>query len=153
MGSRGCRADRGPFMRRTYRLVLVATALASSIAVVGLLTKFSSASEGPIAATLDWLGTTVGSIEHYIRQTLKGGLGRSSELAWFRPYQTGADRLRRADAVLLGAYDSALPETLEGVVEFERTIGTTLPLVQLYTAWGDKPERRFPLQLATAIWD
>lgn len=140
-------------MRRAYRLVLVATVLASCIAVVPLLTSFSSASEGPIAATLDWLGTTVGSIEYHIRQRLEGGLGRSGELAWFRPYRTGADRLRRPDAVLLGAYDSGLPESLDGVVELERTISTTLPLVHVYTAWGDKPERRFPLQLATAIWD
>ncbi len=131
----------------------MATALASSIAVVGLLTRFNSASEGPIAGTLDWLGTTVGSIEHGIRQRLKGGLGRSGELAWFGPYRTDADRLRHPDAVLLGAYDSAIPETLDGVVELERTIGTTLPLVQLYAAWGDKPGQRFPVQLATAIWD
>jgi len=140
-------------MRRAYRLGLVGTALASSVAVVVLLTRFSSASEGPIAGTLEWLGTAVGSIEHGIRQRLIGGLGRSGDLAWFRPYQTNADRLRNPDVILLGAYDSGLPETLDGVAELERTIGTTLPLVQIYTAWGDKPEQRFPLKMATAIWD
>jgi hypothetical protein len=140
-------------LRRAYRLVLVATALTSSIAVVSLLTKFSSASEGPITTTLDWLGTDVGLLEHRIRERLVGGLGRSGELAWFRPYRTDANRLRRPDTVLLGAYDSAIPETLDGVVELERTIGTTLPLVHVYIAWGDKPEQRFPLRLATAIWD
>ncbi len=140
-------------MTRLRRLALVGTALASSIAVVGLLISFSAASEGPIAATLSRLGTAVGSIEHGIRERFGGGLGRSGELAWFRPYRADADRLRQPDVVLLGAYDSALPDTLEGVVELERTIGTTLPLVQLYTAWGDKPEQQFPLRLATAIWD
>jgi len=140
-------------MRRAYRLGLVGASLASSVAVVGLLTRFSSTSEGPIAATLEWLGTAVGSIEHSIRQRLIGGLGRSGDLAWFRPYQTNADRLRSPDVVLLGAYDSGLPETLDGVAELERNIGTTLPLVQIYTAWGDKPEQRFPLRMATAISD
>jgi hypothetical protein len=140
-------------LRRAYRLGLVGAALASGIAVVGLLTWFSSASEGPIATTLEWLGTAVGSMEHGIRQRLIGGLGRSGDLAWFRPYQTNADRLRNPDVVLLGAYDSGLPETLDGVAELERTIGTTFPLVQIYTAWGDKPEQRFPLRTATAIWD
>jgi hypothetical protein len=153
MGPRRHRTDRGLILSRAYRLVLVATALASSIAIVSVLTRFSSASEGPLAATLDWVGTTVGSIEHRVRQRLEGGLGRSGELAWFRSYRTDADPLRHPDAVLLGAYDSAIPETLDGVVEFERTIGTTLPLVQLYAAWGDKPEQRFTLRLATAIWD
>jgi hypothetical protein len=140
-------------VRRAYRLGLMGVALASGIAVVGLLTWFGSASEGPIAKTLEWLGTAVGSIEHGIRQRLAGGLGRSGDLAWFRPYQTNADRLRNPDVVLLGAYDSGLPETLDGVAELERTIGTTFPLVQIYTAWGDKPEQRFPLRMATAIWD
>jgi hypothetical protein len=118
-----------------------------------LLTRFSSESAGPIAATFERLETSVGSIEHRIRQSFDGGSGRSSELAWFTGYRTDADHLRHPDAVLLGAYDSALPGTLDGVVELEQTIGTALPLVQLYTAWGDKPEQRFPLQLATAIWD
>ena len=140
-------------MRRSHRVGLVGVALASSIAVIGLLIRFSSASEGPLATTLEWLGTAVGSIEHGVRQRLAGGLGRSGELAWFRPYQTNADRLRNPDVVLLGAYDSGLPETLDGVAELERTIGTTLPLVQIYTAWGDKPEQQFPLRMATAISD
>jgi hypothetical protein len=140
-------------MRLVYRLALVGTALASSMAVVVLLTSFSSTSEGPLIAGLDWLGTTVGSIEHRIRQRLDGGSGRSSDLAWFTSYRTDADRLRHPDAVLLGAYDSALPQVFDGVVELERSIGTTLPLVHLYTAWGDGPEQRFPLQLATAICD
>ena len=140
-------------MKRAYRLGLVGTALVSGIAVIGLLTRFSSASEGPIAATLEWLGTAVGSIEYGIRQRLLGGLGRSGDLAWFRPYHADADRLRSPDVILLGAYDSGLPETLDGVADLERTIGTTLPLVQIYTAWGDKPEQLFPLRMATAIWD
>jgi hypothetical protein len=74
-------------MRRSHRVGLVGVALASSIAVVALLISFSSASEGPIAATLEWLGTAVGSMEHGIRQRLAGGLGRTGELAWFRPYR------------------------------------------------------------------
>jgi hypothetical protein len=131
----------------------VGTALAGSIAAVALLIWFSSASQGPIAATLDRLGTSIGSTEHRIRQRLEGGSGRSGELAWFRPYRIDANHLRRPDAVLLGAYDGALPENLEGIVDLEGNLGTTLPLVQLYTAWGDKPEQRFPLRLATAIWD
>jgi len=131
----------------------VGIALLSGIAVVSLLTRISSSSEGPIAATLDWIGTAAGSIEHSLRQRLIGGLGRSGDLSWFRPYHTNADRLRNPDVVLLGAYDSGLPETLDGVAELERTIGTTFPLIQIYTAWGDKPEQRFPLKMATAIWD
>jgi hypothetical protein len=138
---------------RWQRLALSGTALASCVAVVPLLISISSGSEGPLAATLDRVGTAVGSIEHRLRQSLGGGLGRRAELAWFNPYRESIDRLRRPDRVMLGAYDSGLPNTLEGVVGLERTLGTTFPLMQLYTAWGDKPEERFPLRLATAVWD
>jgi hypothetical protein len=55
--------------------------------------------------------------------------------------------------VLLGAYDGGLPGTLQGVVELEKAVGTTLPLVQLYTAWGDRPEQRFPLRTVEAVWE
>lgn len=140
-------------MKRTSRLVLVGVALASSIAGVGLLTSFSASSEGPITTALEWAGTSVGSIERYVRQRIAGGAGRNGDLAWFRPYRTTPDRLRHPDVILLGAYDGALPETLSGVVALEGAIGTTLPLVQVYTAWGDKPDQRFPRRLATAIWD
>jgi hypothetical protein len=138
---------------RWQRLALSGTALASCVAVVPLLISLSSGSEGPLAATFDRFGTAAGSIEHSIRQRLGGGLGRRAELAWFNPYREHVDRLRRPDRVLLGAYDSGIPNTLEGVVTLERTIGTAFPLIQLYTAWGDKPEERFPLRLATAVWD
>ena len=38
-------------------------------------------------------------------------------------------------------------------MELERRLDTTFPLVHFYTAWGDKPDQRFPLRLVTAIWD
>jgi hypothetical protein len=133
-------------------MALVGAALMSGIICIGLLTAFSSASEGPIGIVLDRLGTTVGSVEHALRQRF-GGLGRSGDLAWFTPYRNDLGRLRHPDVVLLGAYDSDISETLQGVVHLERSLGTTLPLVQTYAAWGDKPEQRFPLQLATTIWD
>jgi hypothetical protein len=61
------------------------------------------------------------------------------------------DRLQHPGTVLLGAYDSGMSDTFQGVVELEQSIGTTLPLIQIYTAWGDKPDQRFPLRLVTAI--
>src|SRR5215469_18425241 len=116
-------------MRRIYRLTLTAAALATSLGTMSGLTWFSSKSEGPLEASLDWVGTTLGSIEHRIRQNLKGGLGRNSQLAWFAQYRVNPDRLRQPGTVLLGAYDSGLPGTLDGVVGFEHALGTTLPLV------------------------
>jgi hypothetical protein len=138
--------------RRSSRVALVGIAVMGSVLCVGLLMALNSASEGPITAVLDLVGTTVGSVEYRLRQRFMG-LGRSGNLAWFAPYRNDLGRLRHPDVVLLGAYDGDVSETLEGVVRLERGLGTTLPLVQIYTAWGDKPNQRFPLRLATTIWD
>jgi hypothetical protein len=55
--------------------------------------------------------------------------------------------------VLLGAYDGGEPATLEGIDRLEQRIGVTLPLIQLYTAWGDTPDEQFPGRVAAAIRD
>ena len=52
---------------------------------------------------------------------------------------------------MFGAYDGDLPRTLDGLFALEQRIGVTLPLVQIYTAWGDAPEQQFPLAVASAI--
>jgi len=132
--------------------MLVCVGLIGSVVCVMLLTSFSSASEGPIGATLDRLATVLGSFEHAVRERVAGG-GRRAQLSWFEPYRQDAQRLRKPDDLLLGAYDSGLPATLNGVVNLEQSLGVTLPLVQIYAAWGDKPDQRFPLQLLTSIWN
>lgn len=139
-------------MRRRYRVLLVTTLVASGVAAVSLLTAISTGAAGPVSSALDRLGTAAGSFEHRLRTRISGE-GRATSLGWLRPYRESADRLRRPDAMLLGAYDGGMPQTLDGVVKLEQAIGTTLPLVQLYSAWGDKPDQRFPLKLATAVWD
>jgi Glycosyl hydrolase family 26 len=139
-------------MRRRTRVIVVASVLAGSLGLFFLLTAFSSGSEGPISVAFDRLGTAVGSIEHRVRDRLRRS-DRDQRLRWFEPYRADVARLRHPNVILLGAYDAGLPDTLDGVVGLERAIGTTFPLVHFYTAWGDKPSERFPLQLATAIWD
>ncbi|MGH9255916.1 MAG: glycoside hydrolase family 26 protein [Vicinamibacterales bacterium] len=139
-------------MSRTQRLAVSAIALGSAVVLVSLLISLSSATEGPLTAALERLGTTVGSLEHNVRERLSGP-GRSRDLAWFDDDRADPMRLRHPGTILLGAYDSGMPASLEGVRGLERAIETTLPLVQIYTAWGDNPEHRFPFRLATSIWN
>src|SRR6185503_1254361 len=109
-----------------------------------------TASEGPLSAALDWLGAATGALEHRIRDRL-GGPPRRETLRWLEPYRTSVDRLRKPDIVLLGAYDGGIPRTLDGVLGLEARIGTPLPLMQVYGAWGDKPEQQFPIGVLSAI--
>jgi hypothetical protein len=133
-------------------VALVAVALAASVASIVALTTFSSASEGPFGTIFGRLGAAWGSLEHSLRERVSGG-GRRRELSWFQPYATNPARLRAPDFVLLGAYDSGLPATLEGVVELENALGVTFPLIHLYTSWGDKTDQQFPVGLVTSIVD
>lgn len=139
-------------MRRRHRLLLTATLLLGGLAGVSLLTALGAASGGPISSLLTSAAAAGGSLEHRVSR-LFSGPGRAANLRWFEPYRSNPDRLRKPDIVLLGVYDGFVPRTLDGVVKFEQQIGTTLPLIQLYTAWGDKPEQQFPVKVATAISD
>jgi hypothetical protein len=137
-------------MKRRYRLAVVATALASFAGGVWLLTTFNTRSEGPLASLLERMGSAVGSLEHRLR----GGAGRgerSRRLRWLEPYRREPSRLRHPQDLLLGAYDGGIPATLEGIERLEQPLGTTLPLIQFYTAWGDKPDQQFPLVMVNAI--
>jgi hypothetical protein len=139
-------------MSRLQRLTLTATGLASAVLGLLVLQSAGSTSRGPIGTSLDWLGSTVTSLEHGAREWLSGP-GRRAELAWFDAYRTDPARLRHPDRVLLGAYDSGLPGSLDGFGMLERALGLTVPLVQVYVAWGDAAHQRFPLALLTTIWN
>lgn len=139
-------------MRRRQRLAVAAFALGGAFVAFALLTSFGSATRGPLASTFDRMASAVDSIEHRVRERF-AGRGRGIALAWFDEYRRNPTTLRDPDALLSGTYDGGLPGTMTGVVELERHLDTTFPLVQIYTAWGDQPEHQFPLRLATTIWN
>ncbi|HVL68142.1 MAG TPA: glycosyl hydrolase [Vicinamibacterales bacterium] len=138
-------------MRRRYRVALAVASFAAAVVVVLGLTRLAPATQGPLSGLLDRAAAAVDELEHRMRVRLSGA-GRGRSLAWFEPYRASVDRLRRPEDVLLGAYDNRLPGSAEGIVELERALDTTFPLVQIYTAWGDEPEHQFPLRALTMIW-
>lgn len=139
-------------MRRRHRLLAALLLVGSGVAATATLTALSAGAEGPLTATFRRLGAATGSLEHRLRERLTGP-GRSARLAWFAAHREDTAWLRRPDRVLLGAWDGDAPRTFDGVVRLERALDVTLPLVQVYTAWGDRPDQQFPLELVTAIRD
>lgn len=135
--------------RRQRIAVVLAFLVCGALAVLGL-SAMSTATAGPLSTALGWLGAATGAVEHRIRDRLAGPPRRES-LRWLEPYRTSADRLRSPDIVLLGAYDGAIPKTLDGVVQLESAIDAPMALIQVYGAWGDKVEQQFPVGLLTAI--
>lgn len=139
-------------MKRRNRIIVALAVVAGSLGAVVLLTKLSVGSRGPLSGLFERAGTAVGSLEQAIRRRVVGP-GRAQDLAWVERYRTNVALLRQPDSVLLGAYESGIPASLEGVGGLERSLGLSLPIIQAYSAWGDKPEQRFPLRLVRAIWD
>jgi hypothetical protein len=139
-------------VNRIQRIAWAAAVVASSVLTIRALTALGSESRGPLSAVLAHAGTSVAGLEGRVVRRLRGP-GRAAGLRWFEPYRADPARLRDPGAVLLGAYDGAVPGTLQGVLELEKALGVALPLMQLYAAWGDRPEQRFPLRTATAVWE
>jgi hypothetical protein len=137
-------------MTRRQRIAVVVVFLGCAAAGVAGLSALGTASAGPLSSALGWLGATTGSVEHRVRDRL-GGPPRRETLRWLEPYRASADRLRRPDIVLLGAYDSGAPRTLDGILALESRLGVALPIVQVYSAWGDRADQQFPVELLTAI--
>jgi hypothetical protein len=136
-------------MKRRARLALVAVAITAAAGAVFLLTAISTGASGPLASVFARIGAGVGSVENRVRQRLRGP-GRSAQLRWLDRSQAF---LRRPSTTLLGAYDGNLPASFDGLLALESRIGKPLALIQVYTAWGDKPEHQFPLVVSNAIWD
>ncbi|HEY5546424.1 MAG TPA: glycosyl hydrolase [Gemmatimonadaceae bacterium] len=139
-------------MKRRYRLLVSLSVVAGAVTAILLLNSLSANARGPLSGMLERVGAGVGALEQSVRRRFSGP-GRAGELAWFDRYRQDRELLQRPDSILLGAYESGLPTTLDGVGALERKVGLPLPLIQIYTAWGDKPEQRFPLRVVTAIWD
>jgi hypothetical protein len=137
-------------MKRRHRIAVVAAFLICAAGAVLGLSALGTASEGPLSTTLGWLGAATGAIEHRIRNRLRG-TPRRSMLAWLEPYRTSTERLRKPDVTLLGAFDGGAPRTLDGVLALEARVRAPMALMQVYSAWGDKPEQQFPVSVLTAI--
>jgi hypothetical protein len=131
-------------------MAVTGIAAAGSVALVIGLILLGTASEGPISGALRSLGGFVSDLESRMMHRLRGP-GRAARLSWLGPARESVDSLRRPAALLLGAYDEAVPYSLDPILSLEDTLGVTFPLLQVYTAWGDEPDHRFPERLVEAI--
>jgi hypothetical protein len=137
-------------MRRRTRVLL---ALASALLALGLsagLVLLGERTHGPVTATLERASRALARLEASFAERLRGP-GRRAELAWFAPYREDSRQLANPDTVLLGAYQEEIPGSLEGLLELERELGITLPLIHAYVAWGDAQDQQFPHRFLEAV--
>jgi hypothetical protein len=139
-------------MRRRYRIITSVLAAAASVGLVAGLVLLGSATEGPIGTALQGIGSAVSTVESKVVQRVRGP-GRAQQMAFIAALRADADSLRAPRQLLLGAYDDGLPAQLDGVLRIEEALGQRLAIIQVYTAWGDRPDQRFPARILQAIRD
>jgi len=137
-------------MRARSRMVLTVVAAVASVGLVMVLIRLGSATEGPLSATLRAVGSGVSRLESAAVRRFRGS-SRADRLAAYATLRESADALRAPRGLLLGAYDGIDVEGFAGILGLEDAIEAPLALIQIYGAWGDAPEQRFPRRLVEAI--
>ena len=128
---------------KTFRIAVVVGAFAIGIALVLILSRAGNQVRGPLEDFFSYVSESVQSVEkNMILDKRKDK--RSNKLQWIQGYIKNPARLKDPDKILLGAYDNNTQTSFENIIDLEDSLHTTFPLIHIYTAWGDKPEQKFP---------
>lgn len=139
-------------MSKIKRIILSSTLLALAVLSVVSLTFVGSRAEGPLGRVLADLGSAVTHTERRVALHFRGP-GRADNLQWFDEMRHDRSRLADPERVLIGAYDNGLPASFEGITRLEMALGMPMPLMHIFTAWGDEPDHRFPRKIAETVWE
>jgi hypothetical protein len=135
----------------TFRVTSTLTALVVAIALIMALAYAGDIGRGPLEHLFSSMGNSIRKTEARLMiqsRTTK----RSDKLQWLQPYVHNAALLQDPDRILLGAFDNQMRQSLESIVALEDSLASTFPLIQLYTAWGDKPDQEFPVRMVEGIF-
>lgn len=135
-----------------YRFAFSIGAVSFGILIIVGLTFLGKKSSGPIENFFDKIGLQVADIENSILLINREPV-RSKKLEWFDKYRKNKSLLLKPDTILLGIFDNHYQKSFESILLLEDTLHAYMPLIQLYIAWGDKPEERFPLKYAKTIYN
>ena len=133
-----------------FRITFLLVALAAGAVIFLLLTYAGSKNKGPLQDLFLSLNRNVASIEKKMTEKQDA---RAESLVWFNRYRFNPSLLNAPDTTLYGIYDDKSFASYENMVELEDRLGTHLPVVSLYTAWGSKADEVFPQIRAQAIYD
>ena len=140
-------------MKKTaYRIGFTLGALFLGVLIIIAFTFLGKKSSGPIEDFFSTMGSTVVDIENDYLLSQREPV-RSKALGWYNAYRLDKSDLLRPDTILLGIYDNLYQKSFERIISLEQSLQTSLPFVQLYVAWGDKTEERFPLRYAKTIYN
>ena len=125
------------------RFVFVSAATVMGIALVLVFVFLGKQTSGPISGALDALGNKIIEVEQDYLLSQREPI-RSKELAWFQPYRHNIELMKNPDTIFLGVYENNYLQSFDKIINLDESLKSTLPLIQIYTAWGDKDREKFP---------
>jgi hypothetical protein len=135
---------------KMYRFSVTIIAILLGIVLVLSLSLLGKKGSGPVDQFLNGTGKIISKLENkYILK--KREISRSKFLVWFNKVPENQLQKGNVDRILYGAYDDQVSETYQTVVNLEDSLKTVFPIIQLYSAWGSKPEQKFPESRVQAI--
>lgn len=135
---------------KAYRLGITMIAVLLGVVLVLSLALLGKKGSGPVDHLLDGIGQGITKVENKFILN-KREQTRSKSLGWFKKLNVNDLKAGKVSHTLYGAYDDQVSETYQSVVDLEDSLHTVFPIIQLYAAWGSKPEEQFPLSRAEAI--
>lgn len=134
------------------RFVFVSTATIIGIALVLVFVFLGKQTSGPISEALEALGNKVIEVEQDYLLSQREPI-RSKELTWFQPYRDSIKLMKNPDTIFLGVYENDYLQSFDKIIKLDNQLKAPLSLIQIYTAWGDKPREKFPEIYAKTIYD
>lgn len=126
-----------------FRIIISIVAVALGVGLVVGLSYVGNKSKGPVSDVLEITGNAVETVEEKMALQPRQEK-RSDKLAWFEEYRNNKKKLLQPERMLLGAFDDQSKGNFKSIIYLEDTLQTTFPLIQIYSAWGSKPNEVFP---------
>ena len=138
--------------KRLVRVFYTSSALILGIGIVLIMSFAGDKSHGPLDSLFSKLGFFVKDVENNLIVDKRSD-NRSDKLHWFEKYKSNSYLMKNPDVILLGAHDNQSDVSFNSVVNLEDSLRITFPLIQIYQAWGSKPEEQFPKAQVKTILD
>ncbi len=134
------------------RFALVSGATFLGVVLVLVFSYIGNKSKGPLDSTLAILGGKITYVEHQWLLSQRKPI-RSKKLKWFNKYRNNMYLLQNPDTIFMGVYDNNYRKSFDNIIKLDTVLHAPLPLIQVYTAWGDKENETFPMKYAQVIYD
>ena len=131
--------------RVSFRILTTLLAIGIASLIIYALSHAGKSSKGPIENAMTYTGEVVKDIEQKLIVEQRGEK-REDKLKWLNEYAASKKLLIHPTKMLFGAFDNNTKDGFESIVSLEDSLQTTFPLISIYTAWGEKPEERFPTE-------